>query len=578
MALLKKTGRSAVIELRTADNQPIWSQTFNSSNKFMVPQNMITLADTGIAASFILYQENSTAKILPEKADSLVFVRLDTLGNIKFIHRIRYNNNDSLTAVQVYKDNQGKINFIYRRKNATVYSYAGYMLGGASASVSALGSNVSYDPDTTVVRINPLENYNLDTTVLYQTATTLSSRGWLQSNTQTTSYAFHGQRIVRSFARIYSSLKLDAESFFVMGRDSSGQLSAARYNHRLSNPLVWSYNSGVNGTMYNADSSAQFLYTVGMSIPAKKMLINKIDKTTGTASWNFERSPQPKTAILPADLKYDMLSRQFTAGGYITDSSRRGIGESYFYITLDSSGTVLKDIVRQGFGLGETRINAVNTLPNGGAMYGGSMSISALGTVGFYNSDCRISSLIPSVSIAGVTLVNPGQSVFITAAPVNGGTAPAYQWQDSTSTHSWQLIAGATGNSINYMPAITGDKLRCLMSSNINCGNAVPATSNTLTFTVNTVTAIGSVPAAGYNIICYPNPARNMLFIDSLNLSHQWETLEIHSLDGKRAERAISIRNKKTIALNISHLPSGYYVAVLIRRNRQTGYIKFQKL
>lgn len=668
MALLKKVGRSSVVELRTNNNQLIWSKTFNSAAKFMVPQNMTVMADTGIAASFILYKEDPDLKVVRGVADSLVFVHFDTTGNIRFSHTIKNNPNDTLTAMQVSKDDLGKVNFVYRRKNGPLYNYYGYMLGGTSANLSSIAGSVSYDPDTSVIRLNTLQQYNRDTTVCYQTGNSSPARGWLQSNTQGIFYPNFGFRPVSFFSRIYSSLKLDSVSFFVMGRDSSGQIRGARYNHRLANPLVWSYMPAVNGTLFNADSSSQFLYTIAAGAPTKKLIINKIERSTGAAVWESGRTPIAKTNILPVDFKYNNINRRFTIGGYIIDSTRSGLGSAYFYIVLDSTGTIINDLVRPGFGLGETRINAINVLQNGTNIYGGSHNRSDYGTVGFYNSDCVGNTLVASVSItapagnfcigspitftatpvnggsspsyewkvnditvgtdsptftsstltngaqvkvimtsngsclqsstatsnqitvalqpattvsvsiSGNTTVIQGQSTAITLTLTNGGSTPLYQWQDSTVGHTWQNINGATGSTINYIPVSTGDKLRVLITSSMNCATPVPAASNALSFTVNTITAVDPTPASEAGVIYYPNPTTGTLYIDSLKLSDRWETFVITTLDGRNALGAIDVKNKKQISINLSRLPAGMYIGVLNGRNKARVFLRFEKL
>ncbi|HEU5166110.1 MAG TPA: choice-of-anchor Q domain-containing protein, partial [Chitinophagaceae bacterium] len=98
-------------------------------------------------------------------------------------------------------------------------------------------------------------------------------------------------------------------------------------------------------------------------------------------------------------------------------------------------------------------------------------------------------SITPSISINGTVVVNAGNATNITSAINNGGGNPGYQWQDSTDTHSWQNIPGATSAQLNYTPAATGNKLRCMLASSVACASPAIVTSNALTFTVNLTTA-----------------------------------------------------------------------------------------
>jgi hypothetical protein len=183
----------------------------------------------------------------------------------------------------------------------------------------------------------------------------------------------------------------------------------------------------------------------------------------------------------------------------------------------------------------------------------------------------------PSVNIAGGTIVVQGQFTTIISTVTFGGPSPLYQWQDSTAIHTWQNITGQTTSSISYSPAQTGNKLRCIITSNANCASPATVTSNTLTFTVNTVTAINPVNGSNYGIRYYPNPVNTVLFIDSLKLLDKWQTLEIKSIDGKSVIPIISIVNRTTTFVNVDRLPGGLYIAVLRRKNGIPAYLKFVK-
>jgi hypothetical protein len=186
-------------------------------------------------------------------------------------------------------------------------------------------------------------------------------------------------------------------------------------------------------------------------------------------------------------------------------------------------------------------------------------------------------SVSPAIIIAGNTIVTTGQSSSLTALPNNGGAAPSYQWQDSTASHTWQNISGATTSTLNYTPFQTGDKVRSRLTSNANCASPITVTSNILTFTVNTVTAINPVPGSNYGIRYYPSPVNTVLFIDSLKLSDKWQTLEIKSIDGKSIIPIINIANRTTTFVNVERLPAGQYIAVLRRKNGIPAYLKFIK-
>jgi hypothetical protein len=668
MILLKKLGRSAVIEMRGGNNQPVWSRTFNSAGKFMVPQNIRNLADTGIAASFILYRQDTSNKVVPKEPDSLVFVRLDTLGNVKFRHQVLINTNDTFTSVQAYHDKNNRSNFVIRRKTGSITSFLMYTLNSTFPNLGGIGSLEAVETDPLTIRINPVQQFNGDTAAVHQAGNGGLARAWLFSATQSAiGFNFYGFRPLRHFDKVYSSLAIAPATFLVMGRDSSGQTRTSRYDYRLANPLVWTYAPGINGNMYNADTSATALYVVSKHFTGNKLAVTKLNRQTGIAAWTVEKTPGTGKGYMPTDFTYEPINRQIIVGGWLSDSAVANIKSSYFYLVLDSNGNIIKDIIRDGQGASGTKINTTWAMQNGTLAYGGALSTSEWGMAGFYNSECIGNNVVPAVSItasnttacastpitftantinggatpsyqwqvngintgdnsgifiatlnnndqvkviltsnanclqtpnatsniitvtiqprltpavtiAGNTTVNSGQATLITATPLSTGANPIYQWQDSTTTHNWQNIAGATGITINHTPVATGDKLRFLVTSTDNCVHPANATSNVLAFTVTVVTAINPVPSSQYGIKYYPNPVKDYLVLDSLKLTDQWQTLEIKAMDGKQSLLTVSVQNKTRIQFSTAALPKGVYLAVLKRKNGGTVYIEFVKL
>ncbi len=186
--------------------------------------------------------------------------------------------------------------------------------------------------------------------------------------------------------------------------------------------------------------------------------------------------------------------------------------------------------------------------------------------------------IAPAITISGTTTVNVNQATLITATTTNAGTTPAYQWQDSTDTHNWQSILGGDLRTINYTPAKTGDKIRCILTSNNSCNNISVVTSEALVFIINTVTAIDPVPASSQGIVYYPNPVTNLLTIDSLKISDRWETLEITSLNGSQKVLVENIINKTRVTVSVGNLASGLYIAILRRKSGVPVYLKFIKI
>jgi uncharacterized protein (TIGR02145 family) len=100
------------------------------------------------------------------------------------------------------------------------------------------------------------------------------------------------------------------------------------------------------------------------------------------------------------------------------------------------------------------------------------------------------------VSVSISASANPfcqGSPVTFTAAAINGGPAPFYQWRVNG------VNVGTNSPTYAYNPA-SGDLVSCILTSNIACPTGNPATSNSISMIVN-----ANLPA-GINITASTNP------------------------------------------------------------------------
>jgi gliding motility-associated-like protein len=127
--------------------------------------------------------------------------------------------------------------------------------------------------------------------------------------------------------------------------------------------------------------------------------------------------------------------------------------------------------------------------------------------------------VVPNVSISsGTTSICQGNAVSFTAASLNGGAAPFYQWQvngNNVGTNS----AVYTSNTLS-----NGDIVRCVLTSNANCASS-PAISNTVAITVNpVVTPAVSIIASAVTICSGSAVSFTAMPINSgTNISYQWK-------------------------------------------------------
>ncbi|MCX6277630.1 MAG: M6 family metalloprotease domain-containing protein, partial [Bacteroidetes bacterium] len=110
-----------------------------------------------------------------------------------------------------------------------------------------------------------------------------------------------------------------------------------------------------------------------------------------------------------------------------------------------------------------------------------------------------VNPLLP-VSVSIAASANPvctGSPVTFTATPVNGGSAPAYQWKKNGI-----VVTGFTGASYTNSFPGNGDVVICALTSNVSCTTGNPATSNAITITLATPQPVSVTIAASANNVC----------------------------------------------------------------------------
>jgi hypothetical protein len=108
--------------------------------------------------------------------------------------------------------------------------------------------------------------------------------------------------------------------------------------------------------------------------------------------------------------------------------------------------------------------------------------------------------LTVSVSINTPTpTVCAGTLVTFWAVAQHGGTSPSYQWKVNGAN------AGANNASFSFIP-LNGDVVSCVLTSNEVCPTGNPATSNSLTMTVNPNMPVSISISTPDNPFCQGNP------------------------------------------------------------------------
>ena len=253
--------------------------------------------------------------------------------------------------------------------------------------------------------------------------------------------------------------------------------------------------SGGSGTYGYAWSSNTSLFTSTISNPVDNPSVTTIytvvvtdliiPVTTGTGQIGVIVNP-----LLPVTISIAASSNPVCAGSSVTFTANPvNEGSSPLY---------------------QWSVNGINTGPNSSTFSYVPLDNDLVSCVLTSSEPCATGN--PATSNTITMTVNPTQNVSVsvgasannvcsgtlvdfTATPTNGGTLPSYQWKVNGTN------SGTNSPSFSYTPE-NNDAVRCVLTSNVLCPAGNPATSNTITMTVNPVLAVGVSIYASSNNIC----------------------------------------------------------------------------
>ena len=178
---------------------------------------------------------------------------------------------------------------------------------------------------------------------------------------------------------------------------------------------------------------------------------------------------------------------------------------------------------------GVATINSSTGVVSGVSAGTATMTYTITGTGGCSNATATRTvtvtpTFIASVSIASSDVDNticPGTSVTFTATPTNGGTSPSYQWKLNGSTN-----VGSNSPTFITTALANNDLVTVEMTSNETCITSSPATSNSISTTVdsNLPASVSIISSDNDNTIC---SGSNVVFTATPNNggspSYQWK-------------------------------------------------------
>jgi len=211
-------------------------------------------------------------------------------------------------------------------------------------------------------------------------------------------------------------------------------------------------------------------------------------------------------------------------------------------------------------------INGVNAGTNSNTFISSSLNDNDQIKVNLSSSlTCLLNNTIPSnvitmsVQQLAAPIVSLSNSLFTVTNP---DTSVTYTWQIFTNTVWSNIIPSATG--IVYLAPSAGEYRVKAVKGPCTVYSASQITNNVL--------------QTAKFIYLRPNPANQIIILDSLTLSKKYETVEITDMQAKRVLPLFNIKNQITVSIDISSLIGGTYLAIIRQKDGTYTVLKFIKL
>lgn len=155
---------------------------------------------------------------------------------------------------------------------------------------------------------------------------------------------------------------------------------------------------------------------------------------------------------------------------------------------------------------------------------------------------------------ASANPVNAGTTVNFTASPVNGGASPTITWYKNA-------VADGTGLTYSLIP-VNGDAVYAVMDADptLICVTGSPATSNTITMTVNTVLTPTTLTYSGASTVqYYANATVSATLRDNRNKGISGQTIQF-TIGTQTVTAVTNIKGFATTTLQITQSAGSYQV------------------
>lgn len=457
-AVLKQVGASIAVELKDSRHgNVLWTQKLKRG-WYLGADKMCVTADNKIAVTAISHDATQMLFDYSANPDSLYFFRFDSsgvlskeskysiLGHQDFRSVQLYPNKDSNTVllfseVDKFGNDHSIHLFNFDKATGNVGDYSGY-LSSVYAPIPGkqqLLSSLSHD---SAIHFKSYMTYNPINQILYEVYTFKEDN--VGSGYSNASFALTGLYDI-----VHNIIPCDSSSVLLScTSNSSGKNTLIKYN-TSQRTVLWTITDPVNSYAIDMGSCSKTkMYLTGRK--DNGLVIRQSNISDGSQNWEKILTPAANQYYVPIDQKFNSQRNQYTIAGYIADTTNVTAMQSAFYITVDTTGTIVKQWTQTGDYRQQNSLNAVNITQFGQTIIGGALYKVPYGRSGvLIEADSALSEsdqpLSATISVISRDTVCAGDSVMLIASATGCGNC-TYSWSTTPAVNSDTLIVKTTGS------------------------------------------------------------------------------------------------------------------------------------
>jgi hypothetical protein len=160
----------------------------------------------------------------------------------------------------------------------------------------------------------------------------------------------------------------------------------------------------------------------------------------------------------------------------------------------------------------------------------------------------------PEVTISSNmgTEIDKGDTVTLNSSVIAGGSDPTYDWLINGAS------VGQTNATMNTNDLSDGDRVQLAMVSDYACASFMRDTSNTLQFSVQSLTSAYNL-SREQKIKVYPNPASSEITIECTDMNNKTVNYKLYNITGKCIMEG-QRKRENNFTVNVSSLNNGIYL------------------